>query len=123
MTINSLRPSRTVDKKRALGRVLFFCRSTFPDGWRDGGDFRRSDETAFSFRAWQDQKGMGLIITILVMLMVSVLGAAVVTSMSADLGASANYQSLATAFYGAESGVEQTLVDFASDSSWVTAIE
>ncbi len=119
MKINSLRPSRTVEKKRALGRVLLCCRSTFRDGWRDGDDYQRSYETAFPFRAWQDERGMGLIITILMMMMVSVVGAALLTSMSADLGASANYQSLSTAFYGAESGVEQTLVDFAADTTWV----
>ena len=65
---------------------------------------------------------MGLIITILMMMAVSVLGAALVTSMSADLGASANYQSLTTAFYGAESGVEQTLVDFGTESTWLPSV-
>ncbi len=122
MKINSLRPSRTVEKKRALGRVLLCCRSTFRDGWRDGDDYQRSYETAFPFRAWQDERGMGLIITILMMMMVSVVGAALLTSMSADLGASANYQSLSTAFYGAESGVELTLVDFAADAAWLSAV-
>lgn len=71
-----------------------------------------------TFRGTRGEEGFGLIASILVMTVISILGAALLTSGMSDLGASDNYRSAKQAFYAADSGVQQTLIDFVVDSAW-----
>lgn len=67
---------------------------------------------------WFRQEGMGLIATILVMLIVSVVGAALLTTNMADVSVSANYRANSAALFEADSGLQQTVYDYKMDPTW-----
>ena len=71
-----------------------------------------------TLRATRGEEGFGLIVSILVMTVISVLGAALLTSGMSDLAASDNYRSAKQAFYAADSGLQQSLIDFVADNTW-----
>lgn len=67
----------------------------------------------------RDEKGIGLVISLLVLAIVSALGATVIAGNMADLQISTNYTNRSVAFYAADSGVESALRDLRSDSTWI----
>jgi len=71
-----------------------------------------------TFRGQRGEEGFGILAALLVMTVISVLGATLLTSGMADLGASDNYRSAKQAFYAADSGVQQALIDFVADNTW-----
>jgi len=73
-------------------------------------------------RGRRDDEGFGLIASLLIMTIIGLLGAGLLTSGMADLGASDNYRSAKTAFYAADSGIEQTVIDFLVDNTWAPQI-
>jgi len=71
-----------------------------------------------TFRGTRGEEGFGLLASLLVMTVISVLGAALLTTGMSDLRISDNYRSAKEAFYAADSGVQQSLIDFVADNTW-----
>lgn len=67
-------------------------------------------------------EGIGLIASILTILLISVVGAALLASTMADVSTSANYRSHNAAFYAADSGLEQTLFDYLAERTWIEEV-
>ncbi len=68
------------------------------------------------------QHGSAFVITLLVMAITLVMGLGLVTSGMTELDISGNYRSRATAYYAADSGLEQTVVDLGSTTTWIEQV-
>ena len=69
-----------------------------------------------------DESGFGLLASLLVLMIVAVLGTTLVSVTMTDLAISANFQASAGAFYAADSGIQQTIVDLAVDNRWTASL-
>jgi hypothetical protein len=67
------------------------------------------------------QSGMALLATLIVLLIISTLGASMLLVSSADMGASANYRGAKAAFYEADSGIQRSIMDLVANSNWSEA--
>lgn len=65
-----------------------------------------------------DERGVALVITLLIMLIVFVLGSSLALTMLTDTNASANYRSFNAALWEAEAGLQMTAADFMADPQW-----
>lgn len=70
----------------------------------------------------RQERGIGLLAAILVMLLISVMGASMMVSGVTDLGTSANYRSAKAALYEADSGLERSMADFLNDMTWASSM-
>jgi hypothetical protein len=69
----------------------------------------------------RSERGVALLATLLVLLIVSTLGASMLMVTSADIGASANYRGAKAAFYEADSGIQRSIMDLIANSNWSEA--
>lgn len=65
------------------------------------------------------ERGIGLVITLLILAIVSALGSTIIVGNMADLQISNNYSHRSTAFYAADSGIEATIRDLRQDQTWI----
>jgi hypothetical protein len=65
-----------------------------------------------------DERGVALVIALIVMLIVFVLGSGLAVTMLTDTTASANYRSFNGALWEAEAGLQMTIVDLTADPTW-----
>lgn len=70
----------------------------------------------------QTEHGSAFIITLLVMAITVTMGIGLLSSGATELGISGNYRNRATAYYAADSGLEQTVVDLASTTTWIEQV-
>jgi len=70
----------------------------------------------------RSEGGSAFVITLLVMAITLVMGLGLVTSGVTELDISGNYRSRATAYYAADSGLEQTIVDLGSTTTWIEQV-
>ena len=75
-----------------------------------------------TFRGTRAEEGFGILASLLVMTLISILGAALLTAGMSDLGASDNYRGAKQAFYAADAGLQQSLIDFVADNTWAPTI-
>lgn len=68
------------------------------------------------------EQGVGLLAALLVMLMISTLGATLMLTANTDLTVSDNYRAVKVALYEADSGLEQSVVDFLNDPNWIVNV-
>lgn len=73
-------------------------------------------------RTRRSEGGSAFVITLLVMAITLVMGLGLVTSGMTELDISGNYRSRATAYYAADSGLEQTIVDLGSTTTWIEQV-
>jgi len=64
------------------------------------------------------ERGIALIVSLLVMLMISALGTSMLVVATADIGASVNYRGAKEAFYEADSGIQRSMMDLVANSNW-----
>lgn len=67
----------------------------------------------------RSESGMGLVIAILIMAIVSAIGSTIIAANMADLQISNNYSHRSTAFYAADSGIDVTISNLKGDPSWI----
>lgn len=65
-----------------------------------------------SRRLLRDQKGMALILTLVLLAVMSILGAMAISNSTSELGISSNFRSAQESFYGAERAVEYAMTDW-----------
>ena len=70
-------------------------------------------------RSRRSEHGFGLLFAIFALGIVGVLGFAMMTSGMIDMTVSDNFRSKSTAFYAADAGIEQTMIDLKVDNTWV----
>ncbi len=70
----------------------------------------------------QSNAGSAYLVTLLVMAITLALGTALVTGGVTELDISGHYRNRATAYYAADSGIEQTVVDLLADSTWIEQV-
>jgi len=68
------------------------------------------------------ERGSAFVITLLVMAITLAMGLALVSSGMTELDISGNYRNRATAYYAADSGLEQTIIDLSASSAWVDQV-
>lgn len=68
------------------------------------------------------EQGSAYVITLLVMAITLVMGLALVTSGVTELDISGNYRNRATAYYAADSGLEQTVIDLGASTTWIEQV-
>ena len=68
----------------------------------------------------ESERGWALLITILVMLVVSTIGSALVIGGMTDLTVSDSYRSQTIAFHAADYGIEQAKIDFSTNSAIIS---
>ena len=68
------------------------------------------------------ERGSAFVITLLVMAITLAMGLALVTSGMTELDISGNYRNRATAYYAADSGLEQTVVDLGASTTWIEQV-
>ncbi len=73
-------------------------------------------------RTRRPEEGSAFVITLLVMAITLVMGLGLVTSGMTELDISGNYRSRATAYYAADSGLEQTVVDLGATTTWIEQV-
>lgn len=73
-------------------------------------------------RTRRSEEGSAFVITLLVMAITLAMGLALVTSGVTELDISGNYRSRATAYYAADSGLEQTIVDLGATTTWIEQV-
>lgn len=67
----------------------------------------------------RSEHGFGLLFAIFALGIVGVLGFTMMTNGMIDMTVSDNFRSKSTAFYAADAGIEQTLIDLKVDNAWV----
>jgi hypothetical protein len=65
-----------------------------------------------------DERGIALLAALLVMLLISALGASMLVVSAADIGASANFRGAKEAFYEADSGIQRSVIDLVGNNDW-----
>jgi hypothetical protein len=70
----------------------------------------------------RDQCGVGLVITMLILLIIGAIGSTMMITNVADLEISNNFSNRSVAFYAADSGLEATGLDLRQDSAWIAAL-
>lgn len=68
------------------------------------------------------EQGVGLVITLLVLAIVSAIGTAILAGNMADLEISNNFGNRSVAFYAADSGVDVVVRDLTADPTWIMAL-
>ena len=68
------------------------------------------------------ENGSAFVITLLVMAVTLVMGIGLVSSGVTELDISGNYRNRATAYFAADSGLEQTVIDLAGSTTWVEQV-
>ncbi len=68
------------------------------------------------------ERGSAFVITLLVMVVTLVMGLGLASSGMTELGISGNYRNRATAYYAADSGIEQTVLDLGVSSTWIEQV-
>ncbi len=68
------------------------------------------------------EQGSAFVITLLVMAITLVMGIGLVSSGVTELDISGNYRNRATAYFAADSGLEQTIIDLGASTSWVDQV-
>lgn len=68
------------------------------------------------------ERGVGLIIALLMLAVVSAIGSTIIAGNMADLQVSSNYGNRAVAFYAADTGIDVTLRDLRANPSWVAGL-
>lgn len=70
----------------------------------------------------ENEQGMAVVIALLVVLIVAAIGSGLLTTALTDLDISFNETNSAIAFYAAESGLQQVIVDVTADDTWLSSI-
>ena len=70
----------------------------------------------------KEERGIGLVIVLLLMAMVAALGSGIIATNVSDLTISNNWGNRSVAFYAADSGVDVLVRDLRSDPSWLAAL-
>jgi len=70
----------------------------------------------------RSERGSAFVITLLVMAITLAMGLALVSSGMTELDISGNYRNRATAYYAADSGLEQTIIDLAASTAWIDEV-
>ncbi len=69
-----------------------------------------------------DEEGFGLLFALMALAAVGVIGWSMMTTGMIDMTISDNFRSKSAAFYAADAGIEQSLVDLKVDSTWIDEI-
>ena len=75
-----------------------------------------------TLRILRSEEGFGLLFALMAMAAVGVIGWSMMTNGMVDMTISDNFRSKSTAFYAADAGIEQSLVDLKVDNAWIDEI-
>ncbi len=75
-----------------------------------------------TLRSLGNEDGFGMLFALMAMSAVGVIGWSMMTNGMVDMTISDNYRSKSAAFYAADAGIEQTLIDLKVDSAWIDDI-
>ncbi len=75
-----------------------------------------------SLKVLGDEDGFGLLFALMAMAAVGLIGWSMMTNGMIDMTISDNFRSKSVAFYAADAGIEQSLVDLKVDDAWIDEI-